>query len=162
MHSWTITPEPVTADGIDEAIRAYYTEIGERVVKRPVTPTEIQHALDRDPHHDLAPPHGRFLTARDTSGRLLGCVGVRLLDRPATAELKRMYVLPAGRGQGLGRHLLKAAEASARALGATRIVCETNTELAEARTLYTGHGYRETAPYNDHAAAEHWYAKDLA
>lgn len=56
---------------------------------------------------------------------------------------------------------MSAAEASSRELGATRIVLETNTELAEARSMYTAHGYEETAPYNDHGAAEHWYAKAL-
>ncbi|WP_406097648.1 hypothetical protein [Streptomyces sp. NBC_01013] len=40
-------------------------------------------------------------------------------------------------------------------------MCETNTELTEARALYTAHGYRETGPYNDHGKAEHWYVKPL-
>ncbi|MFD9944888.1 GNAT family N-acetyltransferase [Nonomuraea sp. NPDC059022] len=50
------------------------------------------------------PTTGVFLVARDEDGDLLGCAGVRLLpDLPGTAELKRMFVRPAGRGTGLGR-----------------------------------------------------------
>src|SRR4051794_15987913 len=115
MPTWTINAEPVTGTGIDEAMWQYFTEIGLRVLGRPATEAELREALDDDPHTDLRPPHGMFLVARDGDGELLGCAGVRLLAGvPATAELKRMYVRPAGRGAGLGRGLLLAVEASAR------------------------------------------------
>ncbi|HWM40347.1 MAG TPA: GNAT family N-acetyltransferase [Streptomyces sp.] len=162
MATWTIEPEPVTGDGVEDAIWEYFTEIGRRVLGRSATHEELRKALDDDPHSDLSPPHGVFLAARSGDGELLGYAGVRLLaGLAATAELKRMYVRPVGRGAGLGRGLLEAAEASARELGATRIVLETNHVLAEARRLYAAHGYEETVPYNDHGAAEHWYAKAL-
>lgn len=162
MPSWTINAEPVTGTGIDEAISQYFTEIGLRVLGRPVTETERLEALNEDPHDDLSPPHGEFLVARDGDGELLGYAGVRLLAGvAATAELKRLYVRPAGRGAGLGGGLLRAVEESAQRLGATRIVCETNTVLTEARALYMSHGYEETAPYDGDGKAEHWYAKTL-
>lgn len=44
---------------------------------------------------------------------------------PLDAELKRMYVSPDVRGEGLGRRLVAALEAEARALGARRLVLET-------------------------------------
>ncbi|MET7900682.1 GNAT family N-acetyltransferase [Streptomyces sp. NPDC005355] len=117
MPTWTVKPEPVTGAGIDEAIWQYFTEIGQRVLGRPATETELRHALGDDPHSNLNPPHGVFLVARDSDGTLLGYAGVRLLANvPATAELKPMYVRPAGRGAGLGRGLLPAAESSAREL----------------------------------------------
>lgn len=162
MRTWSIGPEPVTGEGVEEAIWEYAAEVGQRVWGRPATKAELQSHLDNDPHDDLAPPHGTFLVARADDGAVLGYVGVRLLSAgPATAEVKRMYVRPAGRGAGLGRGLLQAAEASARELGAARVVLETNTQLTEARAMYAAHGYEETAPYNDHGAAEHWYAKAL-
>ncbi|MGP2440951.1 hypothetical protein [Streptomyces sp. JW3] len=37
-----------------------------------------------------------------------------------------------------------AAEETAKRFGAVRLVCETNTQLTDARTLYARHGYRET------------------
>src|SRR5438067_25689 len=55
------------------------------------------------------PPGGAFVVAR-VEGRPVGCGGVCRFD-DTRAELKRMYVDPAARGQGLGRLLLEALEA---------------------------------------------------
>ncbi len=163
MPNWTIGAEPVTGEGIDDVMREYFTEMGRRVLGRPANEAELQAALAHDPHRDLAPPGGEFLVARGSAGEFLGCVGVRLLPgpTPVTAELKRMYVRPAGRGAGLGCGLLYAVEESARKLGAERIVCETNTQLTEARSLYLRYGFEETAPYEGHGRADHWFAKAL-
>ena len=140
----------------------YAGEVARRVWGRQPTRAELHRAIDDDPHSDLEPPHGSFLAARAGNGDLLGYAGVRLLkSAPGTAEIKRMYVRPAGRGSGLGRGLLLAAETSALEMGATHMVLETNTRLTEARGMYEAHGYVETAPYNDHGAAEHWYLKVL-
>ncbi|MFE2580915.1 GNAT family N-acetyltransferase [Streptomyces sp. NPDC059378] len=162
MPTWTIKPEPVTGTAVDEVMRQYFTEMALRVLGRSATEAELRTVLVDDPHHDLSPPGGEFLVARSDSGELLGCAGVRLLDgNPKTAELKRMYVCPAGRGVGLGRGLLLAVEDAAERLGATRLVCETNTELTEARAMYSRYGYAETVPYEGHGKADHWYAKAL-
>ncbi|XIG79099.1 GNAT family N-acetyltransferase [Streptomyces sp. SGAir0957] len=161
--SWTISPEPVDDATVDDVMRQYFTEIGQRVFGRTATDAELRAVLTEDPHHDLAPPNGQFLVARGADREFLGCVGLRLLGTaPGTAELKRMYVHPAGRGAGLGRGLLLAGEEAARRLGAERIVCETNTQLTEARALYTRYGYQETEPYEGHGRADHWYAKSVA
>ncbi|MEO3752020.1 GNAT family N-acetyltransferase [Streptomyces sp. B6B3] len=162
VPTWTIGPEPVIGAAVDEVMREYFTEMGRRVLGRSATEAELRTVLAKDPHHDLSPPDGEFLVARGDRGELLGFAGLRLLGgTPKTAELKRMYVRPAGRGAGLGRGLLVAVEESARRLGAVRIVCETNTQLAEARALYTRYGYEETTPYEGHGGADHWYAKTL-
>lgn len=58
-----------------------------------------------------------------------------------TGELKRMYVAPSVRGQGIGRALVDALEGEARLLGITRIVLETGTRLAAAIRLYETMGY---------------------
>ncbi|MGH4029297.1 GNAT family N-acetyltransferase [Actinomycetota bacterium Odt1-20B] len=162
MSEWTIKAEPVRGADVGEVTREYFTEMGRRVLGRSATEAELRAVLAEDPHHDLSPPDGEFLVARDAQGEFLGCAGLRLLrgDR-ATAELKRMYVRPTGRGAGLGRGLLLAVEESAKRLGAARIVCETNTQLTEARALYTRHGYEETEAYEGHGRADHWYAKVL-
>ncbi|MEO3846111.1 GNAT family N-acetyltransferase [Streptomyces sp. B8F3] len=162
MAAWTIRPEPVTDTAVDPVMRQYFTEMGRRVLGRPATEAELRAVLANDPHRDLGPPDGEFLVARSGGGEFLGCAGVRLLGgSPKTAELKRMYVHPAGRGAGLGRSLLFAVEEAARRLGAVRIVCETNSQLTEARALYVRYGYEETAPYEGHGKADHWYAKVL-
>jgi hypothetical protein len=50
---------------------------------------------------------------------------------------------------------------SARELGAERVVCETNSGLTDARALYAKNGYVETAPYEGHGRADHWFSKAL-
>src|SRR6185295_4102333 len=67
---------------------------------------------------------GAFLVVR-RDGVPVGCGAFRLID-DETAELKRMYVDPAVRGTGLGRRLVEALEAEARAAGARRLVLETS------------------------------------
>ncbi|MER7198517.1 GNAT family N-acetyltransferase [Streptomyces sp. CB01635] len=162
MPTWTIKAEPVLRAGVDEVMREYFTEMGRRVLGRSATDAELRAVLATDPHLTLSPPGGAFLVARNERGDFLGCAGVRLLDSPtATAELKRMYVRPAGRGSGLGRGLLRAVEETAERLGATRIVCETNSQLIEARALYSRHGYQEIEPYEGHGKADHWFGKEL-
>lgn len=91
-----------------------------------------------------APPGGALLLAL---GR--GCVALRPLQA-ATAEMKRLYVRPAVRGQGLGRELAEAAIHEARALGHARLVLDTIAGTMErAIAMYRALGFREIAPYYD-------------
>jgi len=66
---------------------------------------------------------------------------VAALGRSVAAEIKRMYVVPAGRGRGFARLLLGALEASARAGGADVMVLETGLKQPEAIALYESSGY---------------------
>ncbi|MFE1951614.1 GNAT family N-acetyltransferase [Streptomyces sp. NPDC059524] len=161
MSDWIIEAGSVLDADVDDVMREYFAEMGQRVMGRSVTSVELDTVLAHDPHDDLGPPSGAFLVARSNEGEFLGCAGVQMLNGTETAELKRMYVRPAGRGTGLGKGLLRAVEETAVKLGATRIVCETNTQLIEARTLYARHGYQETAPYEGHGRADHWFVKKL-
>jgi putative acetyltransferase len=70
----------------------------------------------------------------------VGCGALRLLDAE-TAELKRMYVAPTARGTGLGRRLVTALEAVARALGVRRLVLETGVRQEAALALYRATGF---------------------
>ncbi|HEY9131663.1 MAG TPA: GNAT family N-acetyltransferase [Dyella sp.] len=65
-------------------------------------------------------------------------------------EIKRMYVLPACRGLGLGKQLLEALEAQVRANGGSLVRLETGTAQTEALELYEHAGYRRCAPFGDH------------
>jgi GNAT superfamily N-acetyltransferase len=96
------------------------------------------------------PPEGHFALATD-DGTAVGCGGFIRFDA-ATAELKRMYVLPALRGRGLGRLLLSHLESSASAAGYARMVLETGDKQLEALELYRRCGYGVIPcypPYND-------------
>jgi GNAT superfamily N-acetyltransferase len=74
-------------------------------------------------------------------GAPVGCGALRCLDNE-TAELKRMYVAPEVRGNGLGRRLVAALEAEARALGIRRLVLETGVRLPAAQALYKAAGFQ--------------------
>jgi GNAT superfamily N-acetyltransferase len=87
----------------------------------------------------FAPPHGAFVVG-ELDGAPVAMGGLRPhLD--GAVEIKRMYVLPAARGQGFARRVLGALEDRARALGATRVLLETGQRQPEAIKLYESSGY---------------------
>jgi putative acetyltransferase len=91
-------------------------------------------------HEEVAHGRGTFLVIyRGVTP--VGCGALRLLDAE-TAELKRMYVSPLERGQGLGRRLVAALEAEARARGVRRLVLETGIRQAAALGLYRATGFQ--------------------
>jgi GNAT superfamily N-acetyltransferase len=77
------------------------------------------------------------------------------IDVPALrpAELKRMYVVPAYRGRGLGRALLQHLEKSARQSGADALVLETGRPQVDALALYLAAGYTEITPFGHYKDA---------
>lgn len=83
--------------------------------------------------------HGIFLIAR-LGERPVGCGALRRLDS-ATAEIKRMYVLPHARGITVGRQLLTELEWYARKLGMHRLVLHTGLRQPEAIRLYMKAGF---------------------
>jgi putative acetyltransferase len=88
------------------------------------------------------PPRGALLLAPGQ-----GCVAVRPLDA-ATAEMKRLYVVPAARSSGVGRTLAAAAVEWARELGFSRLVLDTMAERMEAAVaLYRSMGFTPIPPY---------------
>lgn len=92
-------------------------------------------------------PRGIFLLGR-VDDHIAGTAGIRLLDNE-TAELKRVWVSPRHRGKGLAQVLLARALDSARALGATRVVLETDPIImAKAVQMCREQGFREAAAYS--------------
>ena len=81
------------------------------------------------------------LLVRDGDGTAIGCGALRALADGA-AEVKRMYVVPAARGRGVSRLVLRGLEDAARARGWTTLRLETGPRQPEAVGLYTGAGYR--------------------
>lgn len=99
----------------------------------------------------FVPPDGTFLVARGDDGEPLGCGGICRFDE-TRAELKRMYVVPAARGRGLGRRLLEELEAAARGLGYVAVVLETGIRQPESLGLYASSGYEPIPCYGVYAA----------
>jgi putative acetyltransferase len=107
-----------------------------------------------------APPRGCLLLA-GPSDAAFGCIALRPLDAvsgcggaaPArradalAAEVKRLYVRPAHRGEGWGQRLARALLEEARATGYRELKLDTLDWMSAARSLYSGLGFRECAPY---------------
>jgi len=97
---------------------------------------------------EVADGRGAFLIA-SSSGRPVGCGAVRRLEA-GTGEIKRMYVSPDARGRGVGRAVLTALEAEARALGITRLVLETGLRQIEAVALYERAGFSQIPAFGEY------------
>jgi putative acetyltransferase len=94
---------------------------------------------------DYAPPRGALLLAR-IGGRTAGCVGLRPIDLE-TCEMKRLYVRPAFRGEGVGRALAQAVVDEGRSLGYRRMRLDTVPAMDAAQRLYRSMGFRVIPPY---------------
>lgn len=104
------------------------------------------------------PPRGALWLVRDETGHLVATICLKMI-RPDAAEIKRLYVRPAGRGAGLGKRLTETALQRAKDLGATRVLIDTGAWMDSALALYRGLGFVEIPRYpeseNDPALEPH-------
>ncbi len=82
----------------------------------------------------------------ERDGAMVGTAGYYPVERGTHAvEVRKMYLLPAVRGMGLGRYLLNALEAAIAAQGYQQIWIETASVLREAVVLYEASGYQPSS-----------------
>jgi len=98
-----------------------------------------------------APPRGCLLLA-GPAGAAVGCIALRPLAEAgvpdgAVGEVKRLYVKPVARGQGLGERLVEAIVAAARATGCRQLKLDTLEHMTDARRLYERLGFGPCSPY---------------
>lgn len=108
---------------------------------------------------ELGPPGGAFLVGY-ADGAAVCCGGVKRLPDGA-CELKRMYVVPSARRQGVARVLLHALEATARDLGFTITRMDTGPRQQHAIAFYESEGYTRIGNFNANPAASWWGEKEL-
>jgi GNAT superfamily N-acetyltransferase len=151
-----IDVRPEALDGVDGArlLGAFAEEIASLY---PGWHPGIGPSADPD---EFAHARGRFLVAYQ-GDRALGCGGVKRLDE-ATGEVKRLYVVPDARGEGVARQLLRALEDAAEELGLHTVRLDTGARQPEALALFRSAGYREIPDYNGNPYASHWLEKSLA
>jgi putative acetyltransferase len=109
-------------------------------------PAESNHLLDAAA---LQRPEVTFVVAR-TDGQAVGC-GAVVISGGSWAEIKRMFVSPAARGQRLGRRLLQKLETIAINKGITLLRLETGIKQHEALSLYRSAGFAETGPFGPYS-----------
>lgn len=107
----------------------------------------------------MQPPHGTFIVAQ-MQGNPVGCVGIKGTGG-TIAEVKRMWIAPAARGQGLARRMMATAEDAARGLGIKTLRLDTNRKLFEAVKMYENTGWREIARFNDDPYPDIFFEKAL-
>ncbi len=85
---------------------------------------------------------GEFWTLLNSGDQVIGSAGYYPISRSAGAvEIRKMYLLEAYRGKGLGRYALGELEKSIKSRGFREIWIETAAVLVEAVRLYENSGY---------------------
>lgn len=109
------------------------------------------------------PPNGRLLLAKVDNK----CAGIGFLTelRKGVGEIRRMYVRPEYRRQGLGRMLLERAIEEARIIGYTTLLLESPKSWKPAHSLYKSAGFKEAQMYPESEVPEefrqHWIFMEL-
>jgi GNAT superfamily N-acetyltransferase len=148
--------EPRLADGRPVALRAVpyddplAREMVGRVQQEYVTRYGGPDEAAVDPA-EFVPPVGLFLVA-EVAGVPAGC-GAWRVHRPGVAEVKRVYVEPAFRRQGLAQLLMAELEDAAAAAGHRSVVLNSGSEQPEALALYAALGYTPVPGYGVYADA---------
>jgi GNAT superfamily N-acetyltransferase len=151
VTNWSIEVRDPEDAGARAAVRAYSAELDELLGES--SPT----IADPDPDA-YREPRGTFLVVVD-DGAVNGCAGLRVIDVSPygpVAEVKRMWVAPVLRGQGVGRALLERLHSDARQRGLGRVVLDSKADLLDARRLYVAAGYNDIERYGNNLDATAW------
>ena len=90
---------------------------------------------------------GLWVMYKANSTSAVACVALRCHEWPAAAEIKRLYVCPSGRQQGLGRILSLHAMQHAVEIGYNSILLDSLERQAPAVRLYESLGFQRVPQY---------------
>ncbi|SEJ70553.1 putative acetyltransferase [Variovorax sp. OK605] len=110
--------------------------------QKPLYPPESHHGIDIAA---LSAANVLFAVARDLEGKAVGCGAI--VVGPEFGELKRMFVRPENRGQGIAAKVLGFLEHEAKAKGCMTFMLETGPSQPEAISLYARAGYERRGPF---------------
>jgi GNAT superfamily N-acetyltransferase len=155
----TLVAEPYGDDGPQWVVAQAEAEIVERYSILEEAELGLTAAM-------FNPPNGAFLVARrgDAAGPLVGGVGVRAIH-PGMGQIRRLWVDPEQRGQGIARALMAGVEDAARALGLTGLRLGTGDMQPEAVALYESSGWERVLVGHDGRPVppRHiWFTKQLS
>lgn len=136
-----------------EDIRSLFSEYTDMLVS--INPEfhlylEIQHYDDEkeNPSLKYALPDGRLYLDISDDGIARGCIALRKLS-DGKGEVKRLYIRPEYRGNGIATALVERIIEDARNIGYKELYLDTLPELESAVRLYKSFGFEETGQYND-------------
>lgn len=95
----------------------------------------------------VLPPVGSYYLAWSTTGTVVGTGALRTVS-PGVGEMKHLFVRPEARGLGLGRALVEARIADARAMGIKTLLADTFAANPEMPALYDNLGFVRVEPFN--------------
>lgn len=107
-------------------------------------PADSNHLVNLD---ELLAPENLFIGAW-IEGQIVGCIA--LIAKQGYAEIKRLFVDPACRGQQVGRKLLQKIEDQAVAKGYEFLRLETGIYQPASIQLYEKAGYHRISPFGDY------------
>lgn len=128
-------------------VRALFIQIN-----RMIAPSDQKHQFEDYINHSLKTEIDRlddYYAGKDcgfwvafSDDTLVGMFGLEKQDSTAF-ELRRMYVDPSCRRQGIAKKLLSYAEKKSRDLGGAKLILSTSELQSEALSLYRWAGYKE-------------------
>jgi ribosomal protein S18 acetylase RimI-like enzyme len=105
---------------------------------------------------------GAGIWLAEKEGAISGCIALRHLpQRKDSGEIKRLYVRPQHRGQGVAEMLLHALESYAAAYEYKTLYLDSKKDLMPAIRFYRRHGYEFCERYNDNPQATVFMRKQL-
>ena len=112
----------------------------------------------------LASSRRTYFIALDDADNIIGGIGLAELDfMDGTAELQKLYLTDAAKGQGLSNKLMELVEKAAVDRGYKQIYLETHTNLMTAIQVYEKCGYKLIEKPNEvvHSSMNRFYLKEL-
>ena len=153
--------QPQDAAAMAAIIRAVMPEFGAGGPGFAISDPEVDHMSAA-----YSLPGAAYFGVVDAHDQVLGGGGVAALEggEPGVCELRKMYFLPAARGQGMGESLLRHCLAVAKNLGYHTCYLETLTGMDQAIKLYEKVGFKPLcAPLGrtGHGGCDRWFALAL-
>lgn len=129
-------------------------------------PGTVYYDASTDHLYELFQTPGSAYWVAEKNEALLGGVGIFPTEGlpTGTAELVKMYLLPAARGKGLGRQLINHSLDWARSAGYQQIYLESMPELRQALKVYEKFGFQylpAALGNSGHSGCSLWMLKQL-
>ena len=108
-----------------------------------------------------------WIVELEGNNQIIGTVAIRRLkesifaDTDNFAELKRMFLSKAYRGQGIGQKMLNTALDYAKEKGYSKIFLYSSKDLTDSRNLYIKNGFVDIQTYNNDSRVDVFMIKKL-